>query len=64
MFHDEVDQETGSNEGTDDCVGDPHGEYQEHPAVVVPEHELVHWIWDFRNAPRNTDVDDVSDQLK
>ena len=64
MLHDQEQEETRSNEGTDDGVGDPHGEYQKHPAVVVPEHELVHWIWDFRNAPRNTDVDYVRDQLK
>ena len=64
VLHDKVEQAEGSDEGTDDGVGDPHGKYQKHPAVIVPEHELVHWIWDFWHAPRNTDVDYVCDQLR
>ena len=64
MFHDEVEKEKGSDEGADDSIGHAHGEDQEHPAVVVPEHELVHGVGYLGDTSSDADVDNVEQQLR
>ena len=41
MFDDEVEESEGSDERTDDRVGDSKSEHQQHPGVVNSEGELV-----------------------
>ena len=41
MFDDEVEESEGSDERTDDSVGDSKSEHQQHPGVVNSEGELV-----------------------
>ena len=41
VLHQEVEQAEGSDERTDDSVGDCEGKHQQHPGVVDPEGELV-----------------------
>ena len=68
MLHYEIEEAEGCDEGADDAVGAGHGEDEEHPPVVVAEHELVKVgatnAGNFGHAARKAQTQCVHEQLR